>query len=54
MNALSTSFAHQGGWDESLFALAPVVVFAVLLLLARRRVGDLADEHTEHPEPEDE
>ena len=52
-HALPTLFAHQGGWDESLFALAPVVVFAVLLLLARRRVGDLEDEHAKHPESQD-
>ncbi|HAS12444.1 MAG TPA: hypothetical protein DCS55_18345 [Acidimicrobiaceae bacterium] len=51
--ALPTLFAHQGGWDESLFALAPVVVFAVLLLLARRRVRDVEDEGAEHGETED-
>lgn len=33
--------AHQGGWDETLFVLAPLVVFAVLLLVARRRVDDM-------------
>ena len=30
--------AHQGGWDEILFVLAPLVLFAFLLLVARRRV----------------
>ena len=30
--------AHQGGWDEILFVLAPLILFAVLLLVARRRV----------------
>lgn len=30
--------AHQGGWDEVLFVLAPLLVFAALLALARRRV----------------
>lgn len=36
---LSTSvLAHQGGWDEVLFVLAPLLVFAGLLALARRRV----------------
>jgi cytochrome c oxidase assembly factor CtaG len=48
IDALPTLFAHQGGWDETLFILAPVVVFAVLLILARRRVGDLEDESAEH------
>ena len=33
--------AHQGGWDEILFVLAPLLVFAGLLALARRRVGEL-------------
>lgn len=30
--------AHQGGWDEIAFVLAPLILFAVLLFLARRRV----------------
>jgi hypothetical protein len=29
--------AHQGGWDEILFVLGPLLVFAGLLALARRR-----------------
>ncbi|HEX9681998.1 MAG TPA: hypothetical protein VGA13_02865 [Acidimicrobiales bacterium] len=29
--------AHQGGWDELLLVLAPIVVFAVLLMIANRR-----------------
>lgn len=33
--------AHQGGWDEILFVLAPLLIFAGLLALARRRVGEL-------------
>ncbi len=33
--------AHQGGWDEILMVLAPLVAFAGLLALARRRVGEL-------------
>lgn len=31
-------YAHQGGWDEILFVLVPLVLFAVLLVVARRRV----------------
>jgi hypothetical protein len=53
IEALPMLFAHQGGWDETLFILAPVIVFALLLLLARRRVGDLEDESAEHRETED-
>jgi cyanate permease len=29
--------AHQGGWDEALFVLAPLAVIGALLLLANRR-----------------
>jgi hypothetical protein len=30
---------HQGGWDEALFVLAPVGLFAFLLWLANRRAA---------------
>ena len=30
--------AHQGGWDEILLVLAPILVIAGLLLLAKKRV----------------
>lgn len=36
--------AHQGGWDEILFVLGPLVIFAGLLVLARRRVDQLGDD----------
>ena len=29
--------AHQGGWDEALFVIVPLVIFAVLLRVAKRR-----------------
>jgi hypothetical protein len=29
--------AHQGGWDEILMVAGPIVVFAGLLAVARRR-----------------
>lgn len=29
--------AHQGGWDEALVLVAPVVLFAVIRLLEKRR-----------------
>ena len=36
--------AHQGGWDETLLVLAPVVVVAALLYRANRRAKQhLAD-----------
>ncbi|MCQ3815300.1 MAG: hypothetical protein KTU85_12915 [Acidimicrobiia bacterium] len=33
----SILLAHQGGWDEILIVGAPMVLFASLLLVARRR-----------------
>lgn len=30
-------FAHQGGWDEILFAISPLVVVGALLWLANQR-----------------
>jgi hypothetical protein len=38
--------AHQGGWDEILFVLAPLLVFGGLLALARRRVEQLDPDGT--------
>ncbi|MEX2293618.1 MAG: hypothetical protein WD691_07490 [Acidimicrobiales bacterium] len=47
MSAISTVLAHQGGWDEILFVLAPITLFAFLLLVANRRAGrDQADDDT--------
>jgi len=37
MAAIATILAHQGGWDEALFVLAPLLVIGGLLLLANRR-----------------
>ena len=39
--------AHQGGWDEVLLVLAPVVLFAGLLFVANRRAERLGDEDEE-------
>ena len=35
--AAAVLLAHQGGWDETLMVLAPVVVVAALLHRANRR-----------------
>ena len=40
--------AHQGGWDEALFVLAPLVVIGALLLLANRR-ADARNRPTTRP-----
>ena len=40
IDAAGTVLAHQGGWDEILFVLTPLVVFAGLLALARKRADE--------------
>ena len=42
--------AHEGGWDEILLVAGPIVLLALLLLLANRRAERLADER-ESTEP---
>lgn len=37
--------AHQGGWDEVALVGAPLLLFAGLLLLARRRAVAMAENH---------
>jgi len=39
--ALALVVAHQGGWDELLFVLVPIAVFAFLLRMANRRASQL-------------
>ncbi|MGE3619383.1 MAG: hypothetical protein AB7L84_02880 [Acidimicrobiia bacterium] len=36
--------AHQGGWDEILFVLLPIALFAGLLALANKRAARLQAE----------
>jgi hypothetical protein len=36
--------AHQGGWDEMLMVLVPILVIVALLRLAKRRVDRRGDE----------
>jgi hypothetical protein len=48
-------FAHQGGWDEALFVVVPLVLFGYLLVRAQRRAEREAAEageadRTEPPE----
>ena len=35
--AVAELLAHQGGWDEILFVLVPISIFAGLLALANKR-----------------
>lgn len=32
-------FAHQGGWDEILMVAVPLLLVAILLVVANRRAG---------------
>ena len=42
--------AHQGGWDEALFVLVPLVVFGWLLSRAQKRAE--REREREHDEQE--
>jgi predicted MFS family arabinose efflux permease len=46
VGVVGSVLAHQGGWDEILFVLAPLAVLAGLLLMARRRLPDLEDDES--------
>ena len=41
--ATSVVLAHQGGWDEMLFVLVPLVVFVTLQWLNRRKTRQQND-----------
>lgn len=36
---IAAVLAHQGGWDEILLVLGPILVIGGLLVVARKRVG---------------
>ena len=44
--------AHQGGWDEVLFVLLPIALFAGLLAVANRRATRQQAEHDSVDPPE--
>ena len=46
--------AHQGGWDEILMVLGPVVIFVYLLRIARKRAVAIADAEAQGTDPGDE
>jgi hypothetical protein len=41
---LSSVFAHQGGWDEILFVVVPIAIFAGLLVVANRRASRIEEQ----------
>lgn len=45
--------AHQGGWDEILLVLGPILVIAGLLRLAKSRVERGAANHASVPPGDD-
>jgi hypothetical protein len=43
--------AHQGGWDEALFVIVPLLLFAGLLRVAKRRAeAEQRDEQSDRDE----
>ena len=48
---MTALLAHQGGWDEILLVLVPILAIAGLLALAKRRVEHAA-RHRESDSPE--
>ena len=44
MTRVVPTLAHQGGWDELLMVLVPILIFAVLLVIANRRANSLAEQ----------
>jgi hypothetical protein len=48
-----TLLAHQGGWDELLFVLLPIVLFAGLLAVANRRASRARSERELEPGDEE-
>ena len=44
---LATVIAHQGGWDEILFVVVPIVIFAGLLAVANRRASRIEEQRHE-------
>jgi predicted MFS family arabinose efflux permease len=45
--------AHQGGWDEILLVVAPMVVIAGLLWIAKRRVDRAAASRAAETAPDE-
>lgn len=49
MAGTATIVAHQGGWDEILLVVGPIVVIIGILALVKRRVeANLGDDPSSH------
>lgn len=53
MSATLLLLAHQGGWDEMLFVLVPIALFATLLQVANRRASREAAARNHPEQPDD-
>lgn len=51
MAATLAFLAHQGGWDEFLLVLGPIVVIAAALAVAKRRVDAQSNQRDSTDEP---
>jgi hypothetical protein len=47
--ATTVVLAHQGGWDEMLFVLVPLLVFLTLQWLNRRKMRQEGDDGQKPP-----
>ena len=52
MTTVAWLTAHQGGWDELLFVLVPIMLFGGLLAIANRRAARLEAEREADPDDE--
>lgn len=46
------TLGHQGGWDEALFVVVPILILGFLLLYAYVRQPPTPDEHEHAPNAE--
>jgi hypothetical protein len=47
---LASVLAHQGGWDEILFVVVPIGIFAGLLAVANRRASRIEEQRRDRGE----
>lgn len=50
-SGLPALVAHQGGWDEILLVLGPIVVMIGVLAVAKRRVDAGFEQREDEPTP---
>jgi hypothetical protein len=49
VTVVTVVLAHQGGWDEMLFVLVPLLVFLTLQWLNRRKMRQESDDGQKPP-----